>query len=289
MNSLIFLDGGDPEETRQADGMLKSAGFPGIQGQTTNPSLIAKRLAESPSTSLRVNLERKVSQVETLDFYHQTVVEMAKTTSGSISIQVIADDSTSKEEMLKQAQIYKNWISNGVVKFPCTGAGLSAAEIFCQVWSVNITLNFSQEQAAAVYQATRNAKHKVFISPFVGRLDDRGENGMQVVKNILQMYTAGDGHVQVLTASVRKLEHLLYALYLKSPAITVPLKIIQEWQATGFKIPEADYTYPVGQLTQIEYKKLDLTYDWHSYNLQHDLTDIGVQKFMEDWRGIIAA
>jgi len=74
---------------------------------------------------------------------------------------------------------------------------------------VNVTLCFSQDQAAAVYAATRNAKEPVYVSPFIGRLDDRGENGMDVIRNILKMYQAGDHHVHVLAASIRHLDHLL--------------------------------------------------------------------------------
>lgn len=76
--------------------------------------------------------------------------------------------------------------------------------------SDNITLCFSQERAAAVYSAAKGARQSVCISPFVGRLDDRGQNGMDLVKNIKNMYEKGDGHV--LTASIRKLEHLLSLL-----------------------------------------------------------------------------
>src|SRR5690349_16878438 len=111
--------------------------------------------------------------------------------------------------MLRQARMYKDWIPNGVVKFPCTVEGLAAAETFCQEFPVNITLNFSQAQAAAVYQATRQARYQVFVSPFVGRLDDLGENGMELITHELKMYQAGDGHVDVLTASVRSLSHLM--------------------------------------------------------------------------------
>ena len=63
-----------------------------------------------------------------------------------------------------------------------------------------MTLCFSQSQAAAVYAATKGSKEPVYVSPFVGRLDDRGDNGMQVVRNIKEMYERGDGHVRVLAA-----------------------------------------------------------------------------------------
>ena len=77
---------------------------------------------------------------------------------------------------------------------------------------VNITLCFSQEQAAAVYAATKGSKEPVYVSPFVGRLDDRGEDGMDLVKNIKRIFEHGDGHVHVLAASIRNFNHLLLRL-----------------------------------------------------------------------------
>lgn len=285
LSSLIFIDGGDPNETVQADQVLKKIGFAGIDGQTTNPTLVAK----NPEVQKYLAGGKKLTQVEGLAQYKKIVESIARVTSGPISIQVLADQTTPVEELLAQARVYKDWIPNGVVKFPCTGNGLAAAEIFCQEWSVNITLNFSQEQAAAVYSATlRRAQGKrVFISPFVGRLDDRGENGMEVVKNILQMYQSGDNHVEVLTASLRKIEHLYYALQLKSPAITVPFKIFEEWAAKDFPLPQPNFTYDTGSLKAIPYQEIPLDRPWRSYNLQHDLTDTGLKKFMEDWQTII--
>lgn len=278
--SLIFLDGGDPEETRQADILLKQAGLLGIQGQTTNPTLIMQK------AKIKMQNGEKLSVKEALEFYKSTVQEMAKVTNGPISIQVFADLDTKKDEMLRQARVYKDWVPNGVIKFPCTFAGLEAAEEFCQEGSVNMTLNFSQEQAAAVYLATRNARFRVFISPFVGRLDDRGENGMEVVKNILLMYQNVPKKVEVLTASVRRLEHIYYALQLGSHAVTIPFKLIQEWAVLGFAVPP-DFNYDAGALLKsILFREIPLDRDWRSYDLRHDLTDSGVNKFMEDWKSI---
>ncbi len=295
--SLIFIDGGDPAETIQADHMLKQAGLPGIGGQTTNPTLVAK----NPEIQKYLASGKKLTHEEALAEYKKIILSVARVTSGPISIQVIGDQATGQEELLRQARVYKDWIPNGVVKFPLTGNGLAAAEIFCQEWSVNITLNFSQEQAAAVYMATRKsfdklrtssfdsaqAKHRVFISPFVGRLDDRGENGMQVVENETKMYGAGDHHVEILTASLRKLDHLLYGLQLKSPAITLPFKIFEDWANVGFGMPPESYEYDKGTLIDIPYREIPLNQDWRSYNIQHDLTDKGLKKFMEDWNSLI--
>ncbi len=96
-----------------------------------------------------------------------------------------------------------SWIPNAHVKFPTSREGLEAAgRAVKEGLRVNMTLCFTQEQAAAVYSATAGAKKgDVFISPFIGRLDDRGENGMDLIENIQKMYGTGDGHVEVLTAS----------------------------------------------------------------------------------------
>lgn len=291
--SKIFIDGGDPEETRQADMMLKKAGYHGLDGQTTNPSLIAKKCQSSG-----VNNQERITAQEAINFYRKTVTDMsAIIPRGQISIQVIGDPATlTVEEMLSQARDRIRWIPNGVIKFPTTKTGLKAAEIFCQEGPVNMTLAFSQEQAAAIYSATKAHKGDVFVSPFVGRLDDRGENGMDVIVNILEMYKKfGDDHVQVLTASVRTIKHILYALWLKSDVITIPFKIFQEWAGQGFSQPSGDFFYdkPAGAdkpgLTEIPYRELTLDNEWTEYDLHHDLTDAGLAKFWEDWRNIVSA
>lgn len=280
----IFLDGGDPEETKKSDTLLKSHGFPGIQGQTTNPSLIVKNLFHKSNSSNSSNLSNSQAFLE----YKRIVTAMSRVTSGPISIQVVLSPDATSEEMLSQARDRMLWIPNAVIKFPCTTEGLKAAEIFCQEGSVNITLNFSQSQAAAVYAATKFHNYEVFISPFVGRLDDRGEKGMDVVANILEMYRGlGDGHVQVLTASVRTLDHLLYALKLKSDVVTVPYKILEEWCAQGCPIPGDTYIYPGHNLTEISYQELPLDDDWQNYDLTHDLTTTGVAKFWSDWTQVV--
>ena len=282
--SKLFIDGGDPEETKAADAMLKKARYHGLDGQTTNPSLIAKR-AESREQ------KGKVTEKEAIEFYRKTVEEMSRAIpNGQISIQVIGDPAKlTVDEMLSQARERNTWIPNGVIKFPCTKTGLKASEIFCQEGRVNITLAFSQEQAAAVYAATKAHNYDVFVSPFVGRLDDRGENGMDVVANMLEMYRElGDGHVQVLTASVRNIKHILYALWLKSDVITIPFKVFKEWADGGFALPPKDFIYDVPGLTDIPYHELTLDNEWTEYDLSHALTDTGLARFWEDWKGIVS-
>jgi transaldolase len=100
-----------------------------------------------------------------------------------VSIEVFADLDSRAEEMLAQEMF--TWIPHACVKYPCTHEGSRAKEMSVQKSSrVNMTLCFSQEQAAAVYAATRGSKEPVYVSPFVGRLDDQGEDGMDLVRNI---------------------------------------------------------------------------------------------------------
>lgn len=284
--SKIFIDGGDAEETRKADKLLRTIRPEwnrGIDGQTTNPTLVAK----NPEIQEQLAAGKKLTPAEALVEYRKIIQAVAEVTKGPVSIQVIADQTTPSDDILRQARAYKEWIPNGVVKFPCTTNGLAAAEIFCQEFPVNITLNFSEAQAAAVYQATRRAKHLVFISPFIGRLDDRGENGMDLIVNELKLYRGGDGHVSVLTASVRSLPHLLYAIHLGSHAITIPMKTFQEWADQKFPLPDDNFTYDAGALKPIPYQPLTLDQDWRSYDLHHDLTDAGLKRFNEDWQKML--
>lgn len=297
LQTKIFLDGGDPAETRE---IIELLGF--LDGQTTNPTLIAK----NPEAKARLTRGEKFASAEIYDFYRGVVQELSgMMPQGSISIEVYADRLTRAEEMLKQGREFFTWIPNAHIKYPTTAEGLKAAEqAVKEGMRVNMTLCFSQAQAAAVYAATRGArKGQVFVSPFVGRLDDKGENGMDLVKNILRMYRyaespgAGDGAphrghkpsgawVQVLTASVRTMEHFMYALALKSDIITAPGKILHEWAAQGMTVPE-QYTYDAMALKSIPYQDIGLTKPWQEYNIIHELTDIGIQKFSDDWNSLI--
>lgn len=153
---------------------------------------------------------------------------------------------------------------------------------------VNMTLCFRQEQAAAVNAGTRGARRgEVFVSPFIGRLDDRDENGMDVIANILKMYQKGDSHVEVLTASVRKLDHLLYALKLGSDIVTVPFNILREWGEKGLPVPGDDYVYDTGNLKRIPYKEIDLNRSWQEFDIRHELTDKGMELFSADWNSLV--
>lgn len=279
LKSKIFIDGGDPEETKQAKKLL---GF--IDGQTTNPTLISK----NPQVAARLAKGQKFTKRQAYGFYKKVVQELDKIVDWSISIEPYADAKTKSAEILSQAAEMSKWTDKAWIKFPITSEGIKAArEALKEGIRANMTLCFAQEQAAAVFCATKGAKDPVFVSPFVGRLDDRGENGMQLIENILKMFEKSDGHVWTLVASLRNIDHLLYAFKLKSPIITIPFKVFQEWAGRGFPIPDESYTYKPGSLKPIPYKEIPLDKTWREYNLKHELTDIGIERFSADWKGIV--
>src|SRR6516162_2807758 len=181
----ILVDGGDPEETVRVKHIV---GY--VDGQTTNPSLIAK----NPEVRTLVSSGQKFSSRQELDEYKKIVQTISPLVGDAgVSIEVFADFDTTAQEMLAQGREMFSWIPNAYVKYPCTHEGLRAAQMSVgDDMRVNMTLCFSQEQAAAVYAATKMSKAPVYVSPFVGRLDDRGENGMDLVRNIKQMYKTGD-------------------------------------------------------------------------------------------------
>ncbi len=281
LKTRIFLDGGDPGETRRVMDLL---GF--LDGQTTNPTLISK----NPAARSRLEGGAKFSSGEILDFYRKVVEEVSSLIpEGSVSVEVYADRETKAETMLAQGREMFSWIPNAHIKFPTAPEGLKAAEMALKEGlRANMTLCFSQEQAAAVYGATRGGrKGDVFVSPFIGRLDDRGENGMDLIANILRMYAKGDGHVEVLTASVRSLDHFLCALQLGSHIITAPFEILVEWAKQGTPLPGEDFRYDRPGLKPIPYREIDLGGRWSAYDIGHDLTVKGMERFSADWNSLI--
>ncbi len=280
LKTKIFLDSGNPIETREA---LKLLGF--LDGQTTNPSLIAK----NPELQAKIKERGKLSNIDINNFYKSIVEEIAvMIPDGSISIEVYADKETSKEEMLVQARLMNSWISNSHIKLPITEAGLQTErELLQENIKVNMTLCFSEEQAAAVYNMSRgSSKGDVFVSPFIGRLDDKQENGMSLIKNIQDCYKKGDGHVEILAASIRSYEHFKFCLALGVDIITAPLKVLEEWWKRDLELPEEGFVYERGNLKDIEYKNVSLDKKFEEYNLQHDLTDAGLEKFASDWNNL---
>jgi len=281
LKTRIFLDGGNPEETKE---IINTLGF--LDGQTTNPTLISK----NPEAKKRLAEGRKFRESEILGFYRDVVKTISSIIpEGSVSVEVYADPSSTTEDMLPQGREMFTWIPNAHIKFPTSHEGLKAAGRAVQEGlRVNLTLCFSQEQAAAVYVVTQGAKKgDVFVSPFIGRLDDRGENGMDLIANIVKMYEKGDGHVEVLTASVRTFDHFLYALKLSSDIITAPFAILKEWGGKGLPLPAGNYLYKAQALMPIPYKEMDLSRNWEAFDIAHELTQKGMERFSSDWNSLI--
>jgi transaldolase len=276
----ILVDGGDPQETRHVKELL---GF--VDGQTTNPSLIAK----NPHIKELIASGHKLSDEEELEEYKKIVQTISPLVGDAgVSIEVFSDEKTTAQEMFDQGQEMFSWISNAYTKYPCTVEGLRAAQMSVrQGMRVNITLCFSQPQAAAVYAATKGSKEPVYVSPFVGRLDDIGLNGMDVVKNIKRMFSKGDGHVLVLAASIRSLEHLLYCFALQTELATVPAKILELWASDNFPMPDEQFQYK-GSGKPIPYEELDLEQPWQAFDVQHELTRKGIEKFAADYRATLS-
>jgi len=101
------------------------------------------------------------------------------------------------------------------------------------------------------------------------------------------MYKAGDGHVLALTASVRSLDHLLSALKISCPLITSPFKVLEEWSQKNFILPDDNFSYNPANLEYIPYQEISLDKNWQNYNINHPLTDIGLERFSADWKSII--
>lgn len=256
----IFLDSGDPKETKVA---LKLLGT--LDGQTTNPSLFAKNPAVAG---------KKFTQKEIYQEYKKIVIEISQLIpQGSISIEVYADHKTEAQEIITKALEMNTWIPNARIKLPINQAGLKAAEFLVkQGVKINMTLCFTQEQAAAVYLATQGAKKgDVFLSPFIGRLDDIGINGLDLIKNCVKMFKNSDGHVEVLAASIRNLGHLLGSIYIGADIVTAPLSVYQEWR----------------KFKEINYQEINLNQPWEKINIQHDLTKTGIDRFCADWNNLV--
>jgi transaldolase len=281
----ILVDGGDPAETSRIKELL---GY--VDGQTTNPSLIAK----NPEIRKLIASGHRLSRQEENEEYKHIVRQISPLVgSAGVSIEVFADLNTAAEQMLAQGKEMFTWIPNAYIKYPCTHEGLRAAQMSVREGiRVNLTLCFSQEQAAAVHGATRGTAAPAYVSPFVGRLDDRGENGMDLIQNIRKMYEPGDGHVHILAASIRTIDHLLATFAFGADLVTVPAKVLEEWAAKGFPLPGPDFSYkgmtPDGRpLKPLPYKSLNLDQSWENFDLAHELTTKGIRKFVEDYQSTL--
>lgn len=191
----IFLDSADIEEIKE----INDLGI--IDGLTTNPSLIAKTKGD----------------------FKSTITEICKIITGDVSIEVVANDF---ESMIEQGSKFLDIAHNIVIKLPLTWNGLKACKYFSSNKSkVNMTLCFSVNQAllAAKVGAT-------YISPFIGRLDDIGQDGIALISDIRQVYDnyQNSFNTKILAASIRSPSHIYQSALCGADVATLPAKIIKQ-------------------------------------------------------------
>ena len=210
----IFLDTANIDEIREA------ASWGVLDGVTTNPTLVAKT-------------GRKWAEV---------VQDILALVDGPISLEVTSTDA---DEMVKQGRQLAKLHKNVVVKVQMTTEGLKAIKkLSSDGIRVNTTLIFSASQA--ILAAKAGAK---YVSPFIGRLDDQGQEGMQVVREIVEVFRNYDWDCELLVASVRHPLHVIEAAKLGADIVTVPFDVL---------------------------KKMT----------QHSLTDVGLKRFLDDWKKV---
>jgi transaldolase len=209
----FFIDTANLAEIKEANEM----GL--IDGVTTNPSLIAKE--------------------GDVDF-KEHIGKICAMVKGDISAEVVSLDA---EGMLKEGREYAKIADNVVIKCPLTLEGLKATRTFTSEGiKTNVTLCFSAAQAILAAKAGAT-----YISPFIGRLDDIGQNGMQLISDIVQIYENYDYATQVLAASIRHPMHIVDAALVGADVCTIPFKTLAQL-------------------------------------VKHPLTDKGLDSFLSDWK-----
>lgn len=207
----LFLDTIDTSEIEQYHN------YGVLDGVTTNPSLMAKAPKDTS----------------------EQIMEICQIVEGDVSVEVISDK---YQTMISEGEDLLDIASNIVIKLPMTWDGVKACKYFAENnVSVNMTLCFSVNQALLAAKA--GAK---YISPFIGRLDDIGEDGMELIHKIRLMYDNYGFETEILAASIRSMDHVKEAALAGADAATIPPKIMQNL-------------------------------------VKHHLTDAGIEKFNKDW------
>ncbi len=210
----IFIDTADVKEIREANDI----GI--LDGVTTNPSLVAKS-------------GRK---------FRDVLEEIVKIVDGPVSAEVV---SIEHEGMLKEGREFAKIHSNIVIKLPMTLEGLKALKVLtAEGIKTNLTLVFNANQALLVGKVGAT-----YVSPFIGRLDDISQIGMDLIRQIRTIYDNYEIDTQILAASIRNPIHFLEAALIGADVATVPMSVIRQLA-------------------------------------QHPLTDIGLDKFLKDWEKV---
>ena len=207
----LFIDTANVDEIKEA------STWGVISGVTTNPSLIAK--------------ERR-------DF-KQVVTEITQIVDGPISAEVIELNS---EGMIREAEELAKIHENIVIKIPMTKEGLKAVKVLNQKGiDTNVTLVFSANQALLAARAGAT-----YVSPFIGRMDDIGNDGMDIVKDIIGIFSIHNIKTKIISASIRHPKHVLEAARAGSHIATIPFNVLEKM-------------------------------------LLHPMSDSGIKKFLKDW------
>ncbi|MCU0610363.1 MAG: fructose-6-phosphate aldolase [Candidatus Eisenbacteria bacterium] len=210
----FFLD------TAHMPDIRKAAAVGVADGVTTNPTLVAKEKRDFPTL----------------------VGEICSVVDGPVSAEVTADD---VEGMVREGRALASIAANVVIKVPFGQVGLQAVRALeREKIHTNVTLVFSPLQALLAARAGAS-----YISPFIGRLDDVGHRGMEVVEQTLEILSNYDLHAQVIVASVRHPLHVLEAALIGAPIVTVPPSVL-----------------------------------WKLFD--HPLTEAGIARFKADWSGL---
>jgi len=211
----IFLDTANIDQIKQA------AKLGVVSGVTTNPSLVSKEGATD---------------------YEATIKEICSIIPGPISTEVLVEG---VEPMIEQARQISTWAPNVVIKIPATTEGLEVTSVLAKEGiKVNFTLCFSLNQA--LLGALAGA---AYVSPFVGRLDDIGHDGMELVKDIVDVFKHYSLSTEVIAASIRHPLHCIAAAKAGAHIATVPYNVLMQM-------------------------------------IHHPLTDIGISRFLSDWKSV---
>ncbi|EAV9824618.1 fructose-6-phosphate aldolase [Listeria monocytogenes] len=210
----FFIDTANVEEIKKANRM----GF--IAGVTTNPSLVAK---------------------EGRDF-NEVIQEITSIVDGPISGEVV---SLEADEMIAEGRVIAKIHPNMVVKIPMTGEGLAAVKVLTEEGiKTNVTLVFSATQALLAARAGAT-----YVSPFLGRLDDIGDDGLVLIRDIADIFEIHGIPTEIISASVRHPIHVIECAKAGADIATVPFKVFEQM-------------------------------------LKHPLTDSGIDKFLADWEAV---
>ena len=211
----VFVDTAIIEEVQAA----KALGL--ADGVTTNPTLILKAGQD----------------------FRKTIITIAGLIEGPVLAEAVSED---RDGIVKEGLEMAKWAPNVVVKIPITRQGLEATRILDEEGvQTALTLVFSPTQALLAAKAGAS-----MICPFIGRLDDIAQDGMELIRTIVEMYSNyPEIKTEVLVASIRTPNHVVESALAGADAVTVPLKIIE-------------------------------------LLIHHPLTDIGVKKFLEDWKKV---